>query len=260
MGVKIIVHIRHIRGHSFDVEVDRDADCIGLKVVIWDLQKVPVESQRLVYAGKEVSDESILVELGIDDGSTIFLVETVENVNPALFVAEPQVMDVVEVPEVSVSGSVVIEPMSVSSQHYAPLVDNQAREERIRATIDLAFWVRIYCLFGLVISLMASFTCSLAFLAPLVLYTIGYVACRKLNRCALIFPLLLAIALGPVGFVISLLNLGTHYEPGWLIALAVSFFHLFIMMSIVKLRRRIKSLTPQEKQEAVERIRSRICC
>jgi len=258
MGVKIIIHIRHIRGHTFDVEIDRDADCIGLKVAIWDLQKVPVEHQRLVYAGKEVADEVILVELGIDDGSTIFLVETAENVIPQAPVVESQIMEVVEIPEDSVS--VPIEPMSVSSQHYAPLVDDRAREERIQATIDLAFWVKIYCLFGIIISLIALIGCSLGFAISLICYTVGYVACRKLNRCALIFPLLMSILIGPVGFVAALWHLARHFWAPWLVALAVSFLHLFIMMSIVKLRRRIKHLSPQEKNEAVERIRARRCC
>jgi len=59
MGVKIIVRIHHIRGHTFDVELYRDADCIGLKLAIWDCAKIAVETQRLVYAGKKSWMEQI---------------------------------------------------------------------------------------------------------------------------------------------------------------------------------------------------------
>jgi len=255
MGVKIIVHIRHIRGHSFDIEVDRDADCVGLKVAIWDAQKIAVETQRLVYAGKEIGDESNLVELGIDDGSTIFLVEKVEEVNSVM--VQPQAVEVMPVPEHSVSNSVTVEPMSV--QHYAELTEDRSHEERIRFVVGLAFWVRIYCIFGVVISVIGLTHCWLSVI-PLLCCLIGYFATRKLNRCGLIFPFLLSIVVGPIGFVFVLSRLATHVRACLIVALLASFFHIFIMAGIGKLRCRIWHLSPQEKQEAVDRIRRSIRC
>jgi hypothetical protein len=255
MGVKILIHIRHIRGHSFDVEVDRDADCIGLKVAVWDLQKIAVDSQRLVYDGKEIPDETHLVTLGIDDGSTIFLVEKVQNVPVVVAPVEPHV---IAVPEESVSVSAGIEPMSVNSQYQQLPVDTVS-EERIQSTIDLAFWVRMYCVFGVVVSIGAAFRCWGPAI-PLICLIIGYFACRKLNRCCLVFPLLVSIAIGPVGFVFCLWRLANHFKPILLLALFVSFLHILIMASILKLRCRIKHLTPEEKRTAVERIRARSRC
>jgi len=260
MGVKILIHIRHIRGHTFDVEVDRDADCIGLKVVIWDSQKIPVDTQRLVYGGREIADDSNLVNLGIDDGSTVFLVEKVDNVNPVpVVVSEPQPAPVVVVvPEESVSVS-HFEPMSVSSQ-YQQLQDASS-QERIQGVIDLAFWVRVYCIFGTVVSLGALSMC-LTSLIPLACYVIGYLSCRRLSPCGLIFPMLLAILIGPVGFIAVLWAMATHFNPILFLLLFVSFLHVLIMGSICRLRRRIKALNCEEKRFAVEKIRAgiRCCC
>jgi len=258
MGVKIIIHIRHIRGHTFNVEVDRDADCIGLKIAIWDSQKIAVDVQRLVYAGKEMPDQMNLVEMGIDDGSTVFLVEKVENVVNAVPVALPQRVEMIPVMEESVSVSVP-EPMSVSSQYYAPLSNDPIREERMQSTIDLAFWVRVYCLFGTVLAICGLLG-SLAAVIPLLCYIFGYVGCRKLNRCFLVFPLLVSIILGPISFVCVLWGLASHFWPPMLAILFGSILHILIMGSILKLMCRIKHLSCEEKREAVERIRARIRC
>jgi len=259
MGVKIIVHIRHIRGHTFDVEVDRDADCIGLKVVIWDLQKIAIDAQRLVYAGKEMSDGANLVELGIDDGSTVFLVERVENPNAipvSVPIVEPQPIEMVPVAEESVSAPIPMEEMA--DHHYVP-VSNGAREERIKSTIDLAFWVRVYCVFGTVVSVGGLSHCW-GCLLPLICFIFGYFGCRKLNRCLLMFPLLLAIVIGPIGFVGALWGVATHFRIFMLAKLVAGFLHILIMASILKLMIRIKHLTCEEKCDAVERIRASIKC
>jgi len=258
MGVKIIIHIRHIRGHTFDVEVDRDADCIGVKVAVCTSQQIPVERQRLVYSGKEVADETNLLELGIDDGSTIFLVERVENSNPVpVSVVESQV---VIPPEESVSASSVpvVQPMSVNSQ-YQPFPVDGASRERIQAIVDLAFWVRVYCIFGVVVSLGALTHCWQS-IFPLLALVIGYIGCRKLHRCCLFFPMLLATVIGPVGFVFVLWKMATHFRPLLLLALFVSFLHILIMASICRLRKRIKNMTEEEKNTAVAKIRTGIRC
>jgi len=260
MGVKIIIHIHHIRGHTFDVEIDREADCIGLKIAIWDAQKIPVETQRLVFGGKEVADGTSLVDLGIDDDSTVFLVERVEDDAVPISIIQSQV-DVIPVAEDSVS-SVPVEPMSVNSQQYEPLPDNVGfddREERIQSTVDLAFWVRMYCVFGIVMSLFGLSRCW-GSVIPLVCLIIGYIGCRKLNRCCLVFPLLVSILIGPIGFVCVLWGLATHFRPPMIALLMVSFLHILIMASIIKLRCRIKHLSCPEKAEALTRVRSRRCC
>jgi len=224
------------------------------------VKKIAVECQRLVYGGKEIADGKNLLELGIDDGSTIFLVERVDNVNEAPVsspvVVVPQVVTVIPVPEESVSRS---EPMSVNSREYIPVGGSANREERIQSTIDLAFWVRVYCIFGFLVSLFSMSMTMGAFL-PLLCYLFGYIACRKLNRCLLVFPLLVSIILGPIGFVIVLWNLSTHFWPPMFAVLMVSFLHILIMASIFRLGRRIKHLSCSEKQDAVARIRSRIRC
>jgi len=252
MGVKILVHIHHIRGQTFDVEVDRDAECIGLKLVIWEIAKIAVETQRLVYGGKEIADDTNLVTLGIDDGSTIFLVERVENevenqpVNPVIssHVVEP--MPVRE-ESISMESGPVYQPMSVSSQ----VPYDRSREERIQSTVELVFWVKVYCVFGILVGIIAMIGICWGSLLPLMCYVIGYIGCKKLNRCCLVFPLLLSFIVGPVGFVFVLWHLATHFWPPMIGLLLVSFLHILVMASIMKLRCRIKHLSNEEKAEAV---------
>jgi hypothetical protein len=96
MVVRITLTVKHIRGHTFTIESNRDADVLGLKVQIWDTQKIPIESQRLVFGGRELQDGVKLFDAGVDDNSMIFLVESN---NPAVL---PQ-SEVSEVPPAAFS-------------------------------------------------------------------------------------------------------------------------------------------------------------
>jgi len=226
------------------------------------LKKIPVEAQRLVYGGKEVADGTNLMELGIDDDSTVYLVERVEDAENASVSIQP--VEFIPVVEDSISSSVPVEPMSVNSQQYASLADevgDEDREERIQSTVALAFWVRVYCLFGIIASLFGLFRCWGSVL-PLLCFVLGYIGCRKLNRCCLVFPLLVSIVLGPIGFVCVLWGLATHFRPPMIAALMASFLHILIMASILKLSCRIKHLSCPEKAEALNRVRARArrCC
>jgi len=257
MGVKILVYIRHIRGHTFEVEVDREADCIGLKLAVWEAAHIAVEAQRLVYAGKEITDDSNLVSLGIDDGSTIFLVERSDSsqsqVNSVVVPSqamEHQPMEVIPIPEesISVESVPVYQPMAVNSA--IPSEYDRSREERIHATIELAFWVKVYCVFGFLVSLFAMIGLWVA-VFPMICYILGHFGCRKLNRCYLVFPLLISIIIGPMAFLLILWNLIAHFWAPLFAALLVSFLHILIMASICKLRCRVKHLSEEEKAEAV---------
>jgi len=214
-----------------------------------------------------MSDAANLVELGIHDGSTVFLVERVENANAipvSVPIVEPQPIEMVPIAEESMS-----EPMEpISDHHYAPVSSvvssdvvssDVGREERIKSTIDLAFWVRVYCVFGTVVSVGGLSHCW-GCLFPLICCIFGYFGCRKLNRCFLIFPLLLAIVIGPIGFVGALWGLATHFRIFMLAKLVAGFLHILIMASILKLMIRIKHLSCEEQCDAVERIRARMKC
>ena len=78
MGFKTTITIKHATdGYSFKLDVDRNADALGIKVLIWEIQKVPIESQRLVFNGKEMTDNQQVSELDMVDNDTIFLIEAV---------------------------------------------------------------------------------------------------------------------------------------------------------------------------------------
>eukprot|EP01084_Bolivina_argentea_P244311 409305_1 len=82
MGFKITLHIKHIAGYTFDIDCERDADALGIKVLIWQIQHIPVDAQRLVFGGREMDDSTKLYDLGVKDNDILFLVETKQ--------AEPQ--------------------------------------------------------------------------------------------------------------------------------------------------------------------------
>jgi len=72
MVVRIQLTIKHIRGYSFPIETVIDGDVLGLKVLIWETQKIEIANQRLVYGGKELQDNIKLSSIGIGDNSIIF--------------------------------------------------------------------------------------------------------------------------------------------------------------------------------------------
>ena len=81
MGFKNTLTIKHIDGYSFSIDVDNDADGLGMKVLIWEQQKVPIESQRLIFNGKEINDSVKINQFGIKDGDILFLIEVVSSLS-----------------------------------------------------------------------------------------------------------------------------------------------------------------------------------
>jgi len=47
MVVRIQLTIKHIRGHTFETEADVDSDVLGLKVQIWESQKIAIEKSTI---------------------------------------------------------------------------------------------------------------------------------------------------------------------------------------------------------------------
>lgn len=78
MGFKNTLTIKHATdGYSFKIDVDNDADALGIKVLIFEQQKVPIKSQHLIFNGQEIKDSDKIYQFGVKDGDTLFLIETV---------------------------------------------------------------------------------------------------------------------------------------------------------------------------------------
>ncbi|CAK0872479.1 unnamed protein product [Prorocentrum cordatum] len=67
------IFVRDLAGRSSALEVEPDADAVGLKSQVSALCGVPAAEQRLVFAGRALTGTEALRECGLGDGSTVFL-------------------------------------------------------------------------------------------------------------------------------------------------------------------------------------------
>jgi hypothetical protein len=271
MVVRIQLTIKHIRGHTFTVETDVDSEVLGLKVQIWESQKIAIENQRLVFSGKELADNVTLSQMNIGDNATIFLVESLSDAPQQAQVETPQVTIENPTPAgpiVDVNGAIYQqECATVCQQQGVPIVvpvnpnfygqmqiDTALSEERIQSVIDLAFWTRLYCIFGFIWSVLLAFFYYI-FIIPVILYICGYFGTRKINRCLLACPLLLSL-------FIAISCLWLTFAYGFVVILfLLSIFHFIIFSGFCKLMSRIRQLTCQEWWQTRTRIQARgRCC
>lgn len=273
MVVRIQLTIKHIRGHTFQIDADVDSDVLGLKVQIWESQKIAIENQRLVFNGRELQDNSKLSAYGIGDNAIIFLVES-NSQQPQAQVTIPVAMQPQSQPQpqpqtqVQMSNcnygdnSVYQYPQQVQGREiYYEQFDNESilSEERIQNVLYLRRWVRNYCILGMIVTVVNIFNC-LFFLVPYFMYTLGFIGTRNLNRFLLVFPLLLTTLIGFGLTSTSIYLLIYYYSPFEFLLLLVGILHLIIFIGVCKLMSRIGKLSPQEWWQARLRIRSTGCC
>jgi len=144
--------------------------------------------------------------------------------------------------------------------HYAPLDDESIlSEERIQNVLYLRRWIRNYCILGMIITGLNIYNCLFS-AVPFLMYTLGFIGTRNLNRCLLIFPLLLATFIG-FGLTSTTIYLMIYYySPFEFLLLIVGLLHLAIFLGVCKLVSRIGKLSPQEWWQARLRIKSTGCC
>lgn len=281
MVVLFNISIKTIRGEEFNAEIDRDADTLGLKVQIWEQRNIPVESQRLVFAGRELQDATKLTDAGVGEGATIFMVEAAgqEVAPPAFSQPAPQNPVVAADPVVVANRLPLVQQdadrVVVNLQHpinaggrqivgYEPLAPEILAQERKDATVDLAAWVRKYTLFTAFLMIVAAalLPCGGFMLLPIFLTLVGWMGTRNLCRCCLgIYAIAILIgAMSLIGHGVGFLTWGTqhHKKYSWAFSLLifVGILHLCIFMCIVKLMRNVRALSADEKKEVKTRIQT----
>jgi len=256
MVVRITLNIKHIRGHIFQIECDHDADTLGLKVQIWELQKIPIENQRLVYGGRELQDGIELSKCNIVDGATLFLVETNSNINNNI----PSV-NIAAFNEITTNTKEMNEPLSINMPEYSMLDEETASNDRISYVTNLAYYARCYCVLGSFISLISTFGCLFS-LVPLLIYLLGWIGTRKLNRCCLIFPLFITALVGIGGTMFVIYQMSNDFVPWLFVPLFICFLHCILFTCFCKLLCAINHLSNEEITIAKARIvaRRRCCC
>jgi len=273
MVVRIQLTIKHIRGYTFQIDADVDSDVLGLKVQIWESQKIAFENQRLVYGGRELQDSSKLSEYGIGDNSVIFLVELNSQVSPQPQVASiPVAIPIATQPQITQVSNCNFDNNYVNQYphqlqgreiYYEPFYDesflSEESMERIQNVLHLRRWIRNYCILGMVITGLSIFGCLFSTI-PFLMYTLGFIGTRNLNRCLLVFPLLLTTFIGFGLTSTTIYWMIYYYNPFEFLLLLVGLLHLVIFIGVCKLMSRIAKLTPQEWWIARLRIKSSGCC
>jgi uncharacterized protein YegL len=66
--------VKTLTGKHFDLSALPTESICDIKMMIQDLEGIPTDQQRLIYAGKQLEDDQTMDELGIIDGCTFHLV------------------------------------------------------------------------------------------------------------------------------------------------------------------------------------------
>eukprot|EP00960_Hanusia_phi_P033328 750407-Hanusia_phi.AAC.1 len=74
MGRNVSLQLKLVNGATLAVSVPSSSTVSALKKIVAEKESIPVDKQRIIYAGKELDDVSTLAESEVDSGAQMFVV------------------------------------------------------------------------------------------------------------------------------------------------------------------------------------------
>ena len=68
------MNIKTLTGKTFRLDVDPDYSVYTLKSLIKDKEGIPIDRQRVIYAGRQLEDDRLVSDYGIQNESIIHLI------------------------------------------------------------------------------------------------------------------------------------------------------------------------------------------
>ena len=68
------IYVKTLTGKIFNVEIEYSYTVEDLKKILQDMEGYPLEAQRIIFAGKQLEDERLLVDYSICKETTLHLV------------------------------------------------------------------------------------------------------------------------------------------------------------------------------------------
>lgn len=74
-GGAVTLHVRTMTGKVFQISIDRAGALVAhVKLAIQNAERIPIDQQRVIYDGRQLSACETLAEAGLEDAATIHLV------------------------------------------------------------------------------------------------------------------------------------------------------------------------------------------